>query len=109
MGMLLESINTIGVAIQSLGTVFGGVSLSMFAWIAVIGLVVAAIFNLWQTNEEFRNNVSIIWENIKNLIFGVLESIQPGSIDFIIIFVTLVIVILFFIQFIVSIVFLITI
>src|SRR5690625_6334197 len=27
MGMLLESINTIGVAIQSLGTVFGGVSL----------------------------------------------------------------------------------
>src|SRR5690625_369457 len=90
MGMLLESINTIGVAIQSLGTVFGGVSLSMFAWIAVIGLVVAAIFNLWQTNEEFRNNVSIIWENIKTLIVGVWEAIQPGAMAFITILGTLV-------------------
>lgn len=33
--------------------------------IAVIAVLVAAFVHLWQTNEEFRNKVTAIWEGIK--------------------------------------------
>ena len=71
---------------QAVSTVFGalksaiiGVNLPLIAIVATIGVVVAAIIHLWQTNEDFRNNVISIWENIKEIIKGVWEAIQPGA------------------------------
>src|SRR5690625_3219541 len=71
---------------QAVSTVFGalkgaiiGVNLPLIAIVATIGIVVAAIIYLWQTNEDFRNNVISIWENIKAIIKGVWEAIQPGA------------------------------
>src|SRR5699024_11897289 len=51
----------------------------ILAVVAVIGLVVAAIINLWRTNEDFRANVMTIWNNIKTLITTVWQAIQPGA------------------------------
>lgn len=83
LGVLIESIASVGTAMTGLRTAFSLVSASSMAWIAIIALVVAAVVNLWQTNEEFRANVVMIWENIKNIIMMVWEAIQPGAMAFI--------------------------
>lgn len=83
LGMLIESIASVGTAMTALRTGFSLVSVSSMAWIAVIALVVAAVVNLWQTNEEFRANVIAIWENIKSIIMMVWEAVQPGAQAFI--------------------------
>src|SRR5690625_4214576 len=83
LGVLIESIASVGTAMTSLRTAFSLVSASSMAWIAVIALVVAAVVNLWQTNEEFRANVTMIWENIKSIIVKVWEAVQPGAMAFI--------------------------
>lgn len=43
--------------------------------ITLIGLLVAAIVYLWNTNEGFRNTVIKIWEKIKETIVNVVDSI----------------------------------
>lgn len=35
------------------------------AVVVAIGVLVAAFVHLWQTNEEFRNNITATWSNIK--------------------------------------------
>lgn len=85
LGMLLESVHTVGSSITNFGKLFGGVSVSMFAWIAVIGLVVAAVVHLYQTNEEFRNNITIIWNSIKDIIMSTFQAILPAAQAFIVI------------------------
>ncbi|KAK9680660.1 hypothetical protein QE152_g38941 [Popillia japonica] len=42
---------------------------------AVVGLI-AIFVTLWKTNEDFRNNVTALWEQIKELISTVIESIK---------------------------------
>src|SRR5690625_5045796 len=71
---------------QAVSAVFGalksaiiGANLQLIAIVATIGIVVAAIIYLWQTNEDVRNNVIAIWENIKEIIKGVWDAIQPGA------------------------------
>src|SRR5699024_6187894 len=83
LGVLIESVASVGTAMTSLRTAFSLVSASSMAWIAVIALVVAAVVNLWQTNEEFRANVTMIWENIKSIIVMVWEAVQPVAMAFI--------------------------
>ena len=46
-----------------------------FGWIiGIIALVIAAIVDLWQNNEEFRENLTRIW----NAIFDVIQSVWNG-------------------------------
>ena len=51
--------------IAKLTTAIGGISAPVVAVVAVIAVLVAAFFHLWNTNEEFRNNVIAIWDGIK--------------------------------------------
>ncbi|MGL6197822.1 MAG: phage tail tape measure protein [Lachnospiraceae bacterium] len=44
--------------------------------VAAIAAAIAIFAALWKTNEEFRNNVTALWEQIKEIISTVIESIK---------------------------------
>lgn len=48
-----------------LGAAIGGISAPVVAAVAIIGTLVAAFVNLWNTNEDFRNRIIEIWNGIK--------------------------------------------
>ena len=52
-------------AASPLGAALGSISLPVVGVVAAIGTLVAAFATLWKTNENFRNNVTGIWEGIK--------------------------------------------
>lgn len=49
-----------------LSAAISGISAPMVAIAAVIAALVAAFVHLWNTNEEFRNNILAVWDRIKN-------------------------------------------
>lgn len=59
-----------------LGAVLGGISAPVLAVVAVIAVLVAAFMHLWNTNDEFRNNIIATWEKIKETITGFVEGIK---------------------------------
>lgn len=59
-------LSTITGVFKGIGTAIAGISAPLIAVIAAIGLLVAAFKHLWDTNEEFRNRVTAIWESVKN-------------------------------------------
>lgn len=83
LGTVRGVINGLTGSVQLLGRSFGLASGPMLAIIAVLALVGAAVGYLWQTNEEFRTNMEIIWTNIQAIISAVWEAIQPGAVAFI--------------------------
>src|SRR5699024_6472265 len=90
MGVLLSSIAKVAAGFQMLGTVMTVLTGPIGITIAIIAALGIVIYNLWQTNEDFRTNMISIWESIKNLIMGVWEAIQPGAIVFMNIIMTLI-------------------
>lgn len=62
---------------STLGTVISGISAPVLAVIAVIGALVAAFKHLWDTNEEFRANITAIWDGIKTKF----EEFGQGIVD----------------------------
>ena len=60
---------------KSLIVVFGGISAPVLAVIAGIAALGAAIYQLWQTNEDFREAVIQAWNNIKELFINVYNTI----------------------------------
>ena len=53
-------------AFTAVSAAIGGISAPVVAVVAVIGVLIAAFTNLWKTNEEFRNNMTAIWDGIKS-------------------------------------------
>lgn len=49
----------------SLSGAFAGISAPILAIVAAIGSLAAAFIYLWNTNEEFRNNITAIWNDLK--------------------------------------------
>ncbi|WP_415933002.1 phage tail tape measure protein [Ruminococcus champanellensis] len=64
-------------AFSSFGAVIGGISAPVVAVIAVIAALVAAFMHLWKNNEEFRQNITAIWEQIK----GIFNHFCQGIVD----------------------------
>jgi TP901 family phage tail tape measure protein len=62
-------------AISSFGAVIGGISAPVVAVIAVVAALVAAFVHLWRTNEDFRNKITAIWEQIKSIFSGFCQGI----------------------------------
>ena len=61
----------LGVAVKAgtgvfgkLGAALGGISAPVLAIVAVVAVLIAAFKHLWDTNEEFRNAITGIWEGI---------------------------------------------
>ena len=86
LGPLLVIIGKLVSGIGTLMTVIGGLSAPMLAVIAVIALLVAAFVHLWNTNEEFRNNIIATWERIKaafeNFGQGIVDRLNKMGFDF---------------------------
>ena len=59
-----------------LGAALGGISAPVLAVVAVVAVLAAAFVNLWKNNEEFRNKILGIWEQIKNTFSGFVEAIK---------------------------------
>lgn len=62
-------------AFTSFGAVIGGISAPVVAVIAVVAALVAAFVHLWRTNEDFRNKITAIWEQIKSIFSGFCQGI----------------------------------
>ena len=62
-------------AFTSFGAVIGGISAPVVAVIAVVAALVAAFVHLWRTNEDFRNKITTIWEQIKSIFSGFCQGI----------------------------------
>ena len=52
------------VAASPLGAALGGITAPVLAVVAAIGALVAAFAYLWKTNEDFRNNVTGLWNEL---------------------------------------------
>lgn len=83
-GTLITTIGKIPGIISGAKTAFAaikvaiaGVSAPVVAVIAAIALLVAAFVNLWQTNEEFRDKITAVWDRIKSIF----EDFAQGIVD----------------------------
>ncbi|MBR6840225.1 MAG: phage tail tape measure protein, partial [Oscillospiraceae bacterium] len=68
---LATGVKKLGVAVKAgtgvfgkLGAALGGISGPVLAIVAVVAVLIAAFKHLWDTNEEFRNAITGIWEGI---------------------------------------------
>ena len=73
-------------AFSTLGAAIGSISAPVAAVVAVIAVLVAAFVHLWNTNEDFKNSILSIWEQIKStferLTSGIVDRINALGFDF---------------------------
>ena len=73
-------------AFTSFGAAIGGISAPVVAVIAVVAAMVAAFVHLWRTNEDFRNKITAIWNQIKsifdNFCQGIVDRVNALGFDF---------------------------
>ena len=90
---LATGVKKLGVAVKAgtgvfgkLGAALGGISGPVLAIIAVIAVLVAAFKHLWDTNEEFRNAITGIWEGMVSKIQafcqGIVDRLNALGFDF---------------------------
>ncbi len=59
-----------------LGKAIGFLTSPIGLVIAAVAVLVAAFVHLWQTNEEFREKVTAIWNRVKEIFSGFVEGIK---------------------------------
>lgn len=81
-----DNMNAVLPIAAAVGIAFLAITAPFDAVIAVIGVVVAAFVNLWNTNEEFRTAITEIWEGIKAKFEefgqGILDRLNAMGFDF---------------------------
>ena len=85
-GPLLVVVGKVVSGLGSIMSVIGGLSAPILAVVALIGVLVAAFVHLWNTNEDFRNNITAIWNDLsaKFNAFGqsIVEKLNSMGYDF---------------------------
>ena len=83
-GTLMQFVSKIPTMIAGAKTAFatlsgaiGGISAPMVAVVAAMAALVAAFMHLWNTNEDFKNSILAIWEQIK----ATFERLTSGIVD----------------------------
>jgi TP901 family phage tail tape measure protein len=73
-------------SITGLGSALSAVAAPVLAVVAVIAVLVAAFKHLWDTNEEFRDTITAIWDGIKSkfkaFASGITERLNALGFDF---------------------------
>jgi TP901 family phage tail tape measure protein len=73
-------------SISGLGSALSAVAAPVLAVVAVIAVLVAAFKHLWDTNDEFRDTVTAIWDGIKSkfeaFASGITERLNALGFDF---------------------------
>lgn len=88
LGNLFKSISNISSAVSGVVKAFGllGSALPTVAIVAGVAAIAAAFVTLWNTNEEFRNNITETWENIKQKFNdfgqGIVDRLNEMGFDF---------------------------
>ena len=59
-----------------IGTALAGITAPMIAIVAVIAVLVAAFVHLWNTNEDFRNSIIGIWNQIQEAVSRFVSNVQ---------------------------------
>lgn len=59
-----------------LQTAIAGINAPVVAIVAVITVLVAAFTHLWNTNENFRNNMIAIWDQIRDKISSFVDNVK---------------------------------
>lgn len=76
----------LGAQASPLGAALAGITGPMIAIAAAVALVIAAFVSLWKNNEEFRNKITAIWDQIKatfeKLTSGIVERLNKLGFDF---------------------------
>lgn len=75
-GKIVTVIGTVITKIGALIPIISGISAPVLIVIGVITALVAAFTYLYKTNEDFRNKVNVLWEQIKEKIAGIIETIK---------------------------------
>ena len=65
-----------GEAVASAGGSIASVALPIIGVIAAIGALIAIFVHLYQTNEDFKNDIDELWSEIKDMFAEVFEAIQ---------------------------------
>ena len=90
---LATGVKKLGVAVKAgtgvfgkLAAALGGISAPVLAIVAVVAVLIAAFKHLWDTNEEFRNAITGIWEGIVSKIQafcqGIVDRLNALGFDF---------------------------
>lgn len=76
-GAILTTAKTLSGPLKAVQAAISGISAPVLAVVAAVGLLIAAFVDLWKNNEEFRNNILAIW----NEIVETLSSFFQGIVD----------------------------
>lgn len=83
---LTSIVSTLSSSTGVLSGVLGGLSAPILAIVAAIGVLIAAFMHLWNTNEEFRNNILATWERIRSMFAefadGIVQRLNGMGFDF---------------------------
>lgn len=82
-GTLFSTFGTISTAIGGLSGATGALGTVFTALTGPIGIIIAAIagliavfVTLYNSNEEFRNTVNTVWNEVKTIISGIIEALK---------------------------------
>jgi len=78
LGPLLIILGKLSIAVGALIGFIAGLSAPVIIVIAVIAGLVAGFIHLWETNEEFRERVLAIWENVKKAFTDFANTIKDN-------------------------------
>lgn len=75
-GKVITAVGAITSALPALGTALTALTGPIGIAIAAFAAIIAVIVGLYKTNEDFRNKVDAIWDEIKEIFATTLASIQ---------------------------------
>ena len=80
LGMLMTSIGSLApmfsTAVTAVSSFSAGLALLLAPIAAIVTALILIIADLYKNNEDFRNNIQIIWNSIKDFLSAVLTEIQ---------------------------------